>query len=117
MQHSGGLQLLQEAIMPKRYHKSLSSRIKGLERHEEMEHGSAFYEGAEERYSQEYKDGAMIGDDRTSYANMPQQVIMREYPKTYGAAYPELNDTMGGVDKSNEMDARKTKHDKFPSKY
>ena len=110
--------------MAKKYHNPMSSRVKRLERHEEAEHGvdikklgSAFYDSMDTRKRLEVEDSHMIREDRMAMANLPQNVIIKEYPKTVNAQYPELNDTLSGIDEQNMLDARKTKHDRFPSKY
>lgn len=110
--------------MPKRYHSSVGSRVRKLEKHEEMEHGmsmgklgSSFYDSRDDRRRQEVEDGNMIHEDHMAMANMPQNVIIREYPKSYGATYPELNDVISGIDEQNKNSASKTKHERFPSKY
>lgn len=38
------------------------------------------YAGMDARRAQENRDGSMIAEDRSSIANMPQNVIMKEYP-------------------------------------
>lgn len=42
-------------------------------------------------------DEKSFGKDKTSFANMPQEVVMKQYPKqkTYGE---ELDDTITGID-------------------
>jgi len=101
----------------------MSTRINRLERHEEMEHGesmkklgSSYYDGYDNRREDEREAGHMIPDDRTSFANMPQNVIFKAYPTTSGASY-ELDDTIKGVDEQNKRDGRKIKHERYPSKY
>lgn len=111
--------------MAKRYHQDgVMKRVKRLEKHEVSEHnvpvsklGSAFYDGYDNRRREERESGEMIREDRSAIANLPQSVVMREYPRTHGIVTPELDDTMRVVDESNAMDERKSKHERFPSKY
>jgi len=110
--------------MAKKFHKSVGSRVKRLERHEEMEHGmnmkdlgSSFYDSAGRRNRTEYEDSRMIKEDYSAQANLPQEVIMKKYPSEGDASYPDLNDTMLGIDEQNRSDMRKMKKNRFPSKY
>lgn len=40
----------------------------------------------------------MMKHDRTSFANMPKDVVMKEYPKSRYFRGRELNDTISGID-------------------
>lgn len=107
--------------MAKRYYKS------GLEAHERREEkilkgiktaiGGEFYAGRGERDVQESRDGGMISEDRTAMANLPQNVIMREYPKYDGARFPHLDDTIKGIDVQREDDKKQNKTEQYPWKY
>lgn len=55
------------------------------------------YSGMDVRRAQERRDGEMIGENHSAFANLPQEVIMREYPKTPYMSF-DLNDSMSGVD-------------------
>jgi hypothetical protein len=75
------------------------------------------YAGMDERRMQERADGAMLNEDHSAMANMPQQVIMREYPRLGGWTPENLDDTGRGVDRQIDADnAGKMKHFK-PHKY
>lgn len=79
-------------------------------------HGS--YEGMSERRSQEMQDSAMIHEDRSAVANMPQNVIYKAYPKpSYGMADSGLNDTISGIDKQMSQDESGAKKHKSSRKY
>lgn len=78
-------------------------------------YGQGYYEGMAGARAQEKKDGAMISEDMSAVANMPQSVIMREYPKT-GYAYYNLNDTLSGVDSQIKSDMKEKKGSN-PEKY
>ncbi len=99
----------------------MSERIRKLERHEESEHGSSFgegyYAGPEDRTRQERQDGSMISEDHSATANLPQMPIMKEYAKVGGAMYPELNDTISGLDEESRLAMKHGKKERFPSKY
>lgn len=74
------------------------------------------YEGIDERRRQEASDAAMMGSAR-GHANMPQEVIMKDYPKV-GSSMPEnLDDTMKGIDKQIKADSSKHKTSGDAGKY
>lgn len=77
------------------------------------------YADMESRRNQEMKDGSMISEDRSAIANLPQQVIMKEYPKNDYFNY-DLNDDIKGIDVQMRDDVRgeKRKSGKpYPEKY
>lgn len=82
-----GKQLLQGAIMAKRYNDGM-------------------YEGMSDRREQEARDASMIHEDRSAVANLPQDVIMRAYPKDMDYAPEDLifPDTIAGVDRQKSID-------------
>lgn len=53
---------------------------------------------------QEARDFGMISEDKSACANMPQQVIYREWPKAGHYADYNLDDTIKGVDKQMNED-------------
>lgn len=59
-------------------------------------HGS--YEGKDARVAQESSDGAMMPSGIGSYANLPQELVMREYPKVGGYSPEGLDDSIRGID-------------------
>lgn len=72
--------------MAKRYHDG-----KMLEKRE-------YYAGEESRKSQEREDGGMIREDKGAMANMPQNIIMKMYPKPGEYMTENLDDSIRGVD-------------------
>lgn len=46
----------------------------------------------------EYEDSMMIHEDHSAVANLPQECIMKPYPKTRGGIDISLDDTIRGVD-------------------
>lgn len=108
----------------KRYYQSKKDRRdehRGMERYERgpvtRRLGDAFYDGLDERRRLEYEDGAMIREDRNALANLPQQVIMREFPREGGYLPEGLNDTIRGVDEQMDADNRKKMKYLQPEKY
>jgi hypothetical protein len=53
-----------------------------------------------------------FGKNKTSFANMPQEVVMREYPKQ-NAVNSDLDDTISGIDEVVEHGKGKIR--KYPS--
>lgn len=81
----------------------------GMERHD-------YYAGIQDRRRQEMEDAGMISEDHNAIANLPQNVVIRAYPKT-GPYMPEgLDDTIRGVDKQMDMDDNKRKEHNVPKK-
>ena len=80
-------------------------------------YSDGMYEGHEGRRKQEMEDGGMIREDRSAIANLPQEVMMKAYPKT-GPYMPEdLNDTISGVDKQMSGDDSQRRRSFNPHKY
>lgn len=71
-------------------------------------HGS--YEGHESRRKQEMEDGGMISEDRSKIANMPQEVMIKEYSRSEGMMSEvdaRVDDTIRGVDRQKSEDGSK----------
>lgn len=74
---------------------------------------------AKKRY---YDSGKSMGDgmikeDRSAIANLPQQVIMKQYPESpYGNDYG-LNDNIRGIDVQMSEDKVKPKKGNYPNKW
>lgn len=87
------LQFLQGVTMAKRYY------------------NSGYYEGAAETARQEAADGDMLKEDRSAVANMPQNLIMKPYPKTPGYSESSIDDSIRGIDEQMRADhAKKMAH-------
>lgn len=80
-------------------------------------YGREHYAGRDERRAQERADYGMITEDHTSMANMPQNVIMKEYPKMRYGLDPYLDDTCSGIDKQIYDDMSQMKKHISKSKY
>lgn len=78
-----------------------------------------FYEGMDSRRSQERADGSMIKEDRSAIANLPKDVIYKEYPKGDAGNHYNLNDSLSGVDVQIKDDSSKSnpKAGKYPEKF
>ena len=94
----------------KRYHSS--KRKSSVAGYRELE----MYAGPALRDRQEYDASMMIREDHGAIANLPQGVLIREYPKT---AYnnSDVPDTMVGIDYQIREDSKHEKKGKFPEKY
>jgi hypothetical protein len=80
-------------------------------------YSDGMYAGADARRAQERQDAGMLSEDHSAIANMPQGVIMREYPKEMYASYPNLDDTIRGVDHQMRDDMKGKKSKSYPEKY
>ena len=90
--------------MAKRYHSG-----KMMEKHE-------YYAGAESRRKQEHEDGGMISEDHSAIANLPQNVMMKPYPRPGGYMPEDLDDTIRGIDEQMGEDNRKRMQHFHPKK-
>jgi len=74
------------------------------------------YAGMEPRRRQELEDAGMIHEDHRMVANLPQEVIMKPYPRT-GPYLPEgLDDTIEGVDRQMDYDDEQRRRHFYPKK-
>lgn len=89
------------------------------DRRDESRGMKEYYAGREERRRQEYEDGAMIREDHSAIANLPQNVVMREYPRSPYVDQPDLNDNIRGIDEQMWKDShgRDVKKGGYPEKY
>lgn len=75
------------------------------------------YSGYDDRRAMEYRDSQMISEDHTKMANLPQEVMMKEFPKFRYGLDPRLDDTIGGIDKQVYADESQMKKHISKSKY
>ncbi len=76
------------------------------------------YAGVDARRRLEREDAKMIHEDRSAVANLPQGVIMKSYPSNYdGQTFPELNDTISGIDRQINQDFGGMKKHRSNTKY
>ena len=74
------------------------------------------YAGMEPRRRQELEDAGMIHEDHMAIANLPQNVMIKQYPRT-GPYMPEdLDDTIKGVDGQMDYDDNHRKAHFYPKK-
>lgn len=83
-------------------------------RHHESYRGD--YEGHEGRRRQEMMDGMMIKEDHSAIANMPQNVMIKDWPREGGYMPENLDDTLRGVDRQMDLDNSKKHSHLVPKK-
>lgn len=72
---------------------------------------------AKKRYYDTYtQDSGMIKSDTSKIANMPQEVMFKEYPKTDYHTY-DLDDSIKVIDNQMSADKKPIKKSKFPEKF
>lgn len=75
-----------------------------------------YYAGADARRTQEMQDAGMIRENPAAIANLPQEVMIKAYPKP-GSYLPEgLDDTIRGVDMQMDYDDSKRREHFYPKK-
>jgi hypothetical protein len=114
-----GLQFLRESAMAQRYKQSKEDRrdesrgmkkrlgeVPAQARRSEAAargySGMGYYQGPQERIEQELRDGQMVHEDHRAVANLPQEVVMRPWPKGGYYSAEHLDDTIRGID--HQMD-------------
>lgn len=113
----------------KRYYQTEKDRMdesRGMDRYERRTRKDSrdesrgmknYYAGFDDKKRRELEDGNMIREDRGAIANLPQNVVYRQYGyKAYGTP-EELMDDITGVDRQMEMDDRKMQRFMQPEKY
>jgi hypothetical protein len=80
--------------------------------HLHPKHGVDHYAGREARKHQEMEDSSMIGHSHHEHhANMPQELIMKDYPRPENYLPEDLDDTIHGVDSQvNEDKSKRSSH-------
>lgn len=58
-----------------------------------------------------------FGMNHTSFANMPQEVVMREYPKVDFALNQSIDDTITGIDDTTRQVAGQMRRHKPKARY
>lgn len=65
----------------------------------------------------EARDMGMLSEDHGAIANMPQNVVYREWPKNDKYLYSQLDDGISGIDMEQKEAARKLNSHKSKSMY
>jgi len=75
-----------------------------------------YYSGMDSRRRMEMEDAGMIHEDHRAIANLPQEVMIKPYPRT-GPYLPEgIDDTIRGVDKQMDHDDSQRAKNFLPKK-
>jgi hypothetical protein len=78
--------------------------------------GAELYEGMPTEMRRGLETPEMIYEDHRAIANLPQEVMIKAYPKT-GPYLPEgLDDTINGVDRQMDYDDSQRRSHFFPKK-
>lgn len=80
--------------------------------------GKGEYEGFHGRKSLESADFSMFGESKSSFANMPQELVLKAFPK--GGSYSDygIDDTVRGINKQMNDDGSAMKREmKTKGKY
>lgn len=81
-------------------------------------HGSqGEYAGHESRVRQESIDGGMITENKSAIANLPQEVMIKPYPKPDDYGMYHLDDTIRGIDHQRKEDSKEKKKGQYPDMY
>ena len=102
----------------KRYYQDKKDKMdesKGMKRYWASKDDVGAYHNPGNR--SKYEDSMMIREDRSAPANLPQNVVHKDYPKGGYGLNGRLDDTIYGVDKQISDDARKMKSEYSPDKY
>ena len=103
----------------KRYHDPLRKKHQSNGPYDVAMHrlGDEFYAGYRGRTVQEHGDYMMLHEDRSAIANMPQNVMMKMYPKVNYSMDEGLNDDIRGIDYQMNQDGKRQKKGAYPEKY
>lgn len=66
--------------------------------------GAGKYEGMERRKSLESADFGMFGENRSEFANMPRELVLKEFPKAGRYSDYGLDDTIRGINRQMSKD-------------
>lgn len=80
--------------------------------------GKGEYEGVHGRKSLESADFGMFGESKSSFANMPQEMVLKAFPKAGRYSDYGIDDTVRGIDKQMDEDGAAMKREmKTKGKY
>jgi hypothetical protein len=75
-----------------------------------------FYAGMEPRRRQELEDSGMIYEDSRAIANLPQEVMIKPYPRSAPYMPEGIDDTIRGVDMQMDYDDSQRDRHLYPKK-
>lgn len=75
-----------------------------------------FYAGMDARRRQELEDSGMINENPNAIANLPQEVMIKSYPKSNNYLPEGIDDTGRGVDMQMDYDDGKRSARMYPKK-
>jgi hypothetical protein len=78
-------------------------------------YGSEFYTSVDSKRRLEAMDAGMIHEDPNAIANLPQNWMVKPYPKTQSLSAP-LDDTIRGIDRQMGIDVSKARKQLRPQK-
>lgn len=81
-----------------------------------MSFSEGYYAGPDARMRQELEDSHMINEDHHAVANLPQQVMIKDWPPCEYSHY-NLDDTIKGIDVQEHDDLKEQKKGPYPEKY
>jgi hypothetical protein len=79
-------------------------------------HSEGNYAGVDERRRLEAQDGAMLNEDHSAIANMPQEVKMHPWPDHNTYLPEDLDDTITGINRQVALDSEKLRKGFNPKK-
>lgn len=79
-------------------------------------YNSEGYAGMEARRTQEMQDAGMIRENPSAIANLPQEVMIKAYPKTGPYMPEELDDRISGIDRQMNYDDSQRRKNFAPKK-
>ena len=74
-----------------------------------------FYDATEREM--ESKEGSMLSDDRSAIANLPQNVMMKPYPRCPYGVESRLDDSISGIDRQIGADDSAARRGRSKEKY
>ena len=78
--------------------------------------GAEYYGNYESRRRTEMEDGGMLYENHAEVANLPQNVIMKPWPRAEYGTPEGLDDTINGIDNQMRGDYMQEKKHAFPKK-
>lgn len=79
--------------------------------------GREMYADYDSRRAMEDESYYMIHEDKSAMANLPQEVMIKKFPRNGGNLDPYLDDTQTGIDRQINDDSNQMKRHISKSKY